>query len=127
MEQENIAREWLKSMSKTVIDHDLDAHMALISKKVRVYGIPGRTIIYFRDWRVRRRNEFEKGLLTQLVYTGLKMKTSTALRVIFEIEENMHAKNCDVFYIDKDIILEKEEDGRWRVVEETINYWSKVN
>jgi len=119
--EQTTAEDWLNAISKTVELRNIHAHMGLVSKSVRVYGIPGKDAITYIDWRKRRQTEFEKDLLRELSYDFIRMKKITAKRLHFIAIEKMFAKSGYSFEIFKDIIIEKEYDGVWRVVEENIS------
>lgn len=125
MSQELI-RNWLKSMSDSVKNRDLESHMELVSKKVQVYGIPNHDVLGYKDWYRRRRNEFNNKRLAGLSYNNLNIKTITLRRLGFEVTELMQAANGQQIQIEKQIILEQEEDKQWRVVEETILQWHHI-
>ena len=122
MSQELILN-WLDELSESVKHHDLDAHMALVSKKVQVYGLPSKNIVNYQGWKKRRGNEFERNLLASLSFSNLNIKTITLRRFGFEVTETMLATNGKSLNIEKEMILELEDDEKWRVVEETIKEW----
>ena len=125
MSQELILN-WLNRMSESVKKRDLDAHMALVSKKVLVYGIPEQASLGYYDWKRRRRNEFYKNRLASLTYSNLNIKTITMRRLGFQVTETMQATTGQKVLIDKEMILEQEADNEWRVVEETIKHWHRI-
>ena len=125
MSQELILN-WLNRMTESVKKRDLDAHMALVSKKVLVYGIPEQASLGYYDWKRRRRNEFYKNRLASLTYSDLNIMTITMRRLGFQITETMQATTGQGVLIDKEIILEQEADNEWRVVEETIKHWHRI-
>jgi hypothetical protein len=123
MSQELIVN-WLHRLSETVKHRDLVGHMALVSSRVQVYGVPGRDVIDYKGWMTRRRNEFDNKLLTGLRYDNLQIKTIALRHLGFSVTETMQAREGSWIIIDKDIILEQEDDGEWRVIEETIRRWN---
>ena len=125
MTQEHILN-WLKRVSESVKNRDLETHMGLVSKKVRVYGIPNQASLGYQDWYRRRRNEFKNNRLASLSYNNLNIKTISLRRLGFQITEIMQATNGQQIRINKDILLEQEEDNQWRVVEETIQQWHHI-
>ncbi|MCG6887690.1 MAG: hypothetical protein LJE74_10815 [Proteobacteria bacterium] len=125
MSQELIVN-WLNRVSETITQRDLDAHMALVSKQVKVYGIPGQALIDYRGWKKRRQYELEHDKLAGLEYRDLRIKTITLRRLGFEVTESMHGKNGRHIMIHKDVMLEQERDNEWRVVEETVRDWTLV-
>jgi len=125
MSQELILN-WLKRVSESVEHRDLTAHMELVSKNVRVYGIPNQASLDYQGWYRRRRNEFNNNRLASLRYTNLNIKTITLRRLGFQVTEIMQATNGQQIEIIKDILLEREADNQWRVVEETIHQWQHI-
>ena len=123
--EQHTAEDWLAAITKTVELRNIHAHMGLVSKSVRVYGVPGFDALTYKDWRKRRQSEFEKNLLKELSYDFIRMKKITSKRLNFIAMETMSGMSGDSFEINKDIIIEKEYDGIWRVVEEKITSITK--
>ncbi len=120
---QTIIGNWLEQLTRSVERRDLDAHMALISQRVQVYGLPGGQVIGYEQWKRRRHTEFSQAQLLAIDYRLLNIKTVTPRRLAFHVEETMHACNGMSVCIDKDIVLEREADDQWRVVEENIHHW----
>ncbi len=95
--ESRIVQEWLAALARTANARDYPAHMDLISKEVKVYGVPGFEVIDYDDWARQCQHEFEAGLLKRVTYEGLKVRTMTPGSVMFKV---------------------KETDGKWRVVQE---------
>ena len=112
MSQELILN-WLNRMSESVKNRDLETHMGLVSKKIKVYGIPNQETLGYRDWYRRRRNEFNNNRLANLSYNNLNIKTISLRRLGFQVTEIMHATNGQQIQINKEILLEQEEDKQW--------------
>ena len=124
-EEKKVIQQWLKEMCSSVQAQDLEKHMALVSKRVHVYGLPNKDSINHKQWQQRRRNEFQTQRLIGLQHGPIKIKTLGLIRMSFNIDQTLIAKEGFVYTINKDIMLEKEEDGVWRVVEETIHNWTQ--
>ncbi len=116
-------RKWLSNITETVKTKDLQKHMELVSKNVVIYGMPKGKTLNYANWYNRRKSEFERSTLKDLTYNNLKIKNFGLRRLIFDIEEIMDGSNGDMAIINKQVILEQEQDGQWRVVEETIKDW----
>ncbi len=114
-EAEVIVLAWLDELSKTVAEHDLPAHMQLVSRQVKVAGIPNAGTIDYEGWRLRRFNEFNGKLLEKLGYQFRAIVKSKDDQIIFNVQETMEARNGHSIVADKDVLLQKEKDGRWRV------------
>lgn len=116
-------QKWLSNITETVKAKDLQKHMDLVSENVVIYGMPGGNTLNYADWYNRRKSEFNRSILKDLTYNNLKIKNFGLRRLIFNIEEIMDGNNGDMAIINKQVILEQEQDEQWRVVEETINNW----
>ena len=120
---QTIIGNWLEKLTRSVEKRDLAAHMQLVSERVQVYGLPGGQIVDHSQWKNRRHTEFNQAQLLALGYRLLNIKTITSHRLGFHVEETMQACNGMCVFVDKDIILEREADDQWRVVEENIHHW----
>lgn len=121
---EHTIQAWCLGMTDSVKKRDLAAHMAHVSRRVRVYGIPGKEAIDFRAWETRRRNEFDNEELLALNYQQTRLVSSTQRRLRFNTNETTVGKSGRMLQLNKNIILEVETDGIWRVVEETVTDWT---
>lgn len=110
-----IAQQWLDEMAFTAATWNLDAHMQLVSRQVQVTGIPKVESIDYRGWHIRRKNEFENKLLHSLNYRLQTIHSHNDGQLHFSVEETMRAFNGKALIIDKEITLQREEDGHWRV------------
>ena len=120
MKESAVAREWLAASAHTANAKDYAAHMDLISRKVQVFGVPGIEVIGYDDWAKQCRHEFETGVLKNVSYDGMKVQVMTPGRVMFKTVETVEANDGTVQAHGVEIILEKETDGKWRVVQERI-------
>ena len=123
---QHIAEDWLNALSDSVKNKDINAHMRLVSKNVHVYGIPNIDTLNYQQWLYRRHNEFLNNKLLSLKYKIIRIKSDQLRRLGFEVEEQMTATDGNAVIISKDILLEREEDESWRVVEEKIHSWQKM-
>ncbi len=117
---EQIAKDWLNNIIKTVADKDLDAHLDLISRKVNLTGIPGFDNIGYDDWANQCKHEFENNLIKQISYTGFKLRVNTNNRIMFKTYETVEATDNTVSAQGIEVVIEKEPDGKWRVIQERI-------
>ena len=119
--------KWLSDFIETAKKHDFKNHIDLISKNISTYGMPGGKTLNYDDWKTRRKNELQSGLLKNLRYDKLCIKNIGLSRLIFKIEEIMDSLDGDHVVIHKNIILEQESDNKWRMVEESIKDWKVLN
>ncbi len=113
-------QQFLDAMAATANQHDLDAHMNMISKQVAVYGVPGFEVISFDDWFKQCSHEFENKLLKRVSYKGLNVLAETTDRVMFKSIETVEGSDGAVNTSGIEFIIQKEEDGCWRVSQERI-------
>lgn len=124
MTPHTIIAEWCNKMSRSVTRRDIKEHMAQLSVKLRVYGVPGFDYLSFCDCEKRRQYEFRHNLLLTLTYKLIKIKSSSPRRIHFQTEETMRATSGKVIILNKDITIELTADEQnWQAVEDTINHW----
>ena len=114
---------WCLDISQSIKQSDLEEHMYLVSKRIKVYGMPSKGVIDYTEWRSRRKFEFKNESLIALNYQNIKLIGSTAKRLRFTASETMLGKDGKMVVLDKNFTLELEKDGIWRVVEENVNNW----
>ena len=112
--------EFLDVMAETANKLDINAHMDLISKDVSVYGVPGFEVISYDDWFKQCSHEFENKLLKKVSYQGLNVLAETPERVMFKSIETIEASDGSKNSSGIEFIIQKEEDGKWRVGQERI-------
>ena len=118
--ESKIAQDWQDALARTANAQDYEAHMNLISKDVKVYGVPGFEVIDYNDWAKQSKHEFEQGLLKRVSYERLKVRTLTPANVMFKVNETLEASDGTVTSLGVEIILRKEADGKRRVLQERI-------
>ncbi|HEY9050106.1 MAG TPA: hypothetical protein VIQ03_01100 [Gammaproteobacteria bacterium] len=115
-----IAQQWLENCSKTANALDLSAHMNLISKRVSLTGVPGFDNIGYDAWYAQCEHEFGNRLLKRVQYAGFKPIVETETRVMFKTYETVEASDGTVNAQGVEMLLEKEDDGVWRLVQERV-------
>jgi len=114
------AENMLEALAQTAHAGDYTAHMALISKDVSVYGVPGFDVIGYDDWARQCKFEFEAGLLKQVSYEGMRVVTLTPGNVLFKTIETVEGTDGTINRQGVEILIRKEDDGQWRIVQERI-------
>lgn len=117
---EQIAKDWLNSVVKTVEDKNLSAHLNLISRKVNLTGVPGFESIGYDDWASQCQHEFENNLIKKIAYSGFKLRVNNDNSIMFKTYESVEAADNTVNAQGIEVIIEKEDDGQWRVIQERI-------
>lgn len=114
------AQNFLDLMASTANALNFDEHMNLISKDVSVFGIPGFEVIGYQDWFNQCQHEFENRLLKQVSYQGLNILVETPERIMFKSIETVEASDGNKNTSGIEFIIQKEDDGQWRVTQERI-------
>ena len=117
---QEIAEHWLQQAAETANRHDFEGHMALISRRVSLQGVPGFENLGYEDWYNQCQHEFENKLLKSVRYDGLKLRVATGKAIMFKTFETVEGTNGEVNAQGIEILLEKEDDGQWRLVQERI-------
>jgi ketosteroid isomerase-like protein len=120
MNAEQIAQHWMDQCCNTIQQYDHAAHMNLISKDVQVFGVPGFDVIGYSDWFSQCEYEFSEKLIQQASYQGLKIRKSNDKQVMFLANETIQATDGTVDTHSIEVVLNKEQDGNWRVVQERL-------
>lgn len=117
---ESIARDWLDASAKTATEKDFDAHFELISRRVRVTGVPGFESVGYEDWARQSKQEFKDNVLKSVSYEGLQLSAASDKQVMFKTLETVVANDGVTKRHGVEIVLEKESDGVWRVIQERV-------
>jgi len=117
---EAIAKQWLADVANTATNKHFDAHMDLISRKVSLQGVPGFENIGYEDWARQCKHEFDNDVLKSVRYDGFKMIVDTETRIMFKTFETVEGTDGTINGQGIEVLLEKEADGKWRLVQERI-------
>jgi len=117
---EKIAKQWLQDAATTATENNHESHMALISKKVSLQGVPGYDNIGYEDWSAQTKHEFDNNVLKSVHYKGFKLLNTTDSHTMFKTFETVEANDGTINAQGLEILLEKESDGVWRLVQERI-------
>jgi ketosteroid isomerase-like protein len=117
-------QQFLDIMAETANKHDFAAHMNLISKEVNVLGFPGFDVITYDDWYNQSKKEFEDRVLKRVTYQGLIIIAEEEDRAMFQSVETVESTDGQTNICVIEFTIQKEDDGRWRVVKEQIMHES---
>lgn len=115
-----IAETWLKEFVDTANAKNLSDHMALISRRISLHGVPGFETIAYDDWYRQCEHEFENNLLKSVQYEGFKLVTETSKAIMFKTFETVEGTDGIANAHGVEILLEQEDDGQWRMVKQRI-------
>jgi len=115
-----IAQQWLDASAFTATNKQFDAHFNLISKRVRVTGVTGFESVSYDDWARQSKQEFEDNVLKSVSYEGLKLLATNDYQIMFKTVESVVANDGMHKAQGVEIMLEREEDGVWRVKQERV-------
>lgn len=117
---ETIANQWLSDSADTANSKQFQAHMNLISERVSLRGLPGYENINYEAWYKQCEDEFSNNVLKSVRYDGLKMISESQDRVVFKTVETVEGNDGKINRHGIEVLLEKEGDGIWRLVQERI-------
>lgn len=115
-----IAQQWLDKVVSTVEAQDFPGHINLISRRVNLTGVPDFDSIGYDAWTTQCKHEFDNNLLKSVHYRSLKLQVKTDKNVMFKTIETVEGTDGTVNEQGIEVLLEKENDGVWRVIQERI-------
>ena len=115
-----IAQKQIDASALTATNKQFEAHFNLISKKVRVTGVPGYESISYDDWSRQSEQEFKDNVLKSVSYEGFKMLATNEKQIMFKTVESVFAHDGTRKAHGVEILLTQEEDGVWRATQERV-------
>ena len=108
--------QFLSEMAGTANRHEFEAHMNLISKDVKVYGVPEFDVITYDDWYNQCKQEFADRLLLRVTYQGVQTLSETEDEIRFAAVETVEATDGQENINIVEFTIQKDVDGQWRLV-----------
>lgn len=115
-----IAQQWLDNVTITAANKNHSQHMDLISRRVSLQGDPKYERIGYEEWSAQTKYEFEDNILKSVSYSGLILIKSTDSHIMFKTFETVEANDGTTNAQGIEVLLEKENDGQWRLLKERI-------
>lgn len=115
-----IAQEWLDASASTATNRQFEEHFNLVSKKVKITGVPGYDSISYDDWSRQSKIDFKEGLLKSVSYKGFKLVATNERQIMFKTIETVCGTDGTKRAHGVEILLGREEDGVWRVTQERV-------
>lgn len=109
-----ILDNWLETFVATALARDLAGHMALISPEVLVFGVPGFDTLGYDDWYRQCEHEFPQGLISDIGYTKINVRTADAQRILFKSLETTQTTDGGQISQGVEMLLQND-DGEWRL------------
>jgi hypothetical protein len=116
----DIAKQWLRDAAASANSKNHPAHMDLISKRVNLTGVPGYEAIGYEQWSAQCRHEFGHHLIKSVCHDDLKLLASIESPLMFKTFETVEGTAGGVSAQGVEILLEREDDGAWRLARERI-------
>lgn len=112
-----LVQNWLEKLANTANEGNIDAHLELISEKINVLDEPGQRNLDYTELAESRRHRFQADTPVHISYRDMRIKTMTPARVKFVATETVEQPDR-VNKRGKEFIIQREDDGCWRAVEE---------
>lgn len=117
---QQIAEQWLTDAAQSAGQKDLNAHMAMISKRISVQGVPGFDNIDYDTWFTQCKHQFEMAMIKSIAYKGFNLISATDSQIMFTVYETVVGMDGTLNEQIVEMLLEKEDDGQWRLLQERI-------
>lgn len=117
---EQIAEQWLTDAAETAAQKDLERHMGMISRRVRVEGVPGFDDIDYDKWYEQCSHQFENSMIQSVAYKGFNLVSASDTAILFTVFETVVGADGTVNEQVVEKSLEKEPDDAWRLVQERV-------
>lgn len=101
---------WLTRFVASALERDLAAHMAMISRDVLVFGVPGFETLGYDDWYRQCEHEFPLGLLRELGYSKARIRTADDARILFTALETTRTADDGGGTQGVEMLLQREGD-----------------
>ena len=83
-------------------------------------GVPGFEELDYEDCAAQTEHEFGNNILKSVRYDGLKMLATPDAHILFKTFETIEATDGTVSAQGIEILLAREEDGIWRLLQERV-------
>lgn len=117
---QQIAEQWLAQAAESAAQKNLKAHMAMISKRVSLLGVPGFDNINYDTWYTQCRHQFENAMIASIAYKGFNLLGATDSQINFTVFERVVGTDGTLNEQVVEMSLEKEDDDVWRLVQERV-------
>jgi hypothetical protein len=117
---QQLAEQWLSHAAESAMQRNLEEHMAMISKRVSVLGVPGFDNIDYDMWYGQCRHQFENAMIKNIAYKGFNLISATDSQVVFTVLEKVVGTDGSLNEQIVEMTLEKEGDVVWRLVQERV-------
>ena len=99
---------------------DVAAHMDLISKDVKVFGLANHEFVDYNFWHNQVKEQFSQGLVKSVRYYLHAVRADSDSLVLFTAIEYLTDKDGKEHESHLEVALAKEDDGVWRVIQEKV-------
>ena len=117
---QQIAEQWLTDAADSAGQKDLKGHMGMISKRISVQGVPGFDTIDYDIWYKQCRHQFEMSMIKSIAYKGFNLVSAVETQITFTVFEAVVGADGSLNEQIVEMLLEKEDDGVWRLVQERV-------
>ncbi|WP_462320777.1 hypothetical protein [Halochromatium sp.] len=115
-----IVQAWALACCQTLETQDIEGHMNLISKQIKVFGLADFDFVDYNFWQNQVQEQFANGLVTSLRYYLHSVRTDSENQISFTAIEYLTDKDGREHENPLLVVLSKEPDGVWRATEEKI-------
>ena len=120
MNPSDIVDGWAMASCETLERRDVEAHMDLISKDVKVYGLANHEFVDYNFWLTQVKEQFSQGLVKSVRYYLHSVRADSDALILFTAIEYLTDQDNQEHESPIEVALAKEADGVWRVIQEKV-------
>lgn len=120
MNPSDIVTGWAMASCETLERRDVEAHMDLISRDVKVYGLANQDSVDYTFWHQQVREQFSQGLVRSVRYDLHAVRADSDSLILFTAIEYLTDNQGTEHESPIEVALAKEPDGVWRVIQEKV-------
>ncbi len=120
MDANDVVSGWAMASCETLGRRDVEAHMDLISKEVKVFGLANHEFVDYNFWRNQIEEQFSQGLVKSVRYYLHSVRADSDSLILFTAIEYLTDKDGMEHESPIEVGIAKEEDGVWRVIHQKV-------
>ena len=120
MNPSDIVNGWAMASCETLERRDVEAHMDLISKDVKVYGLANHEFVDYNFWHNQVKEQFNQEQVKSVRYYLHAVRADSDTLILFTAIEYLTDKDGIEHESPLEVALAKEEDGVWRVIQQKV-------
>lgn len=127
MNPSDIVDGWAMASCETLERRDVEGHMDLVSKDVKVYGLANHDSVDYNFWFDQVKEQFSQGFIKSVRYYLHAVRQDSDDLILFTAVETLVDSGGNEHESPIEVALAKEQDGVWRVVQQKVLTQDEAN